>query len=457
MLAAPFLGALLLLAPPARAQRATLERLVQQQTLPNGLLVVVMENHAVPLATAEVVVRAGAITQEPEDQGVPHLFEHMLFKSYGSAHEMRFGQAAGRLQARYNGTTDDEAVTYYLTTPSEHTGEAIGLLADLVRDPHFEDEDLRSERQVVFGEFGRDVSDPRAQLDREVSRRLWGDSYYRKNTLGEVRTLEAAETPKLRAIYRRLYVPNNAALVVTGDVTAAQVFEAARRRFGGWKAGGDPGAGHPAPVIAPLDSVRAVVVHGDVHDVTIVMRWQGPSVRGDAASTYAADVLSDVVDDEESGFHDRLVDSGLFSSADLSYSTLDHVGPITLTATTTTAKLSGALTALAREVQLMADTDYVSPAQLAAAKQRRLVRSAFALEAGPSLAHTAGFWWAVSGLDYYLGYADGLAAQTPADLTRYVTRYIAGKPFVVGALTPTADANQTMAWLRDFADMTLHP
>ncbi|HTN83804.1 MAG TPA: insulinase family protein, partial [Sorangium sp.] len=64
----------------APAQRATLDAIVHRQTLANGLDVVVIENHAVPIATVEIVVKTGAMSQGPDDQGVPHLFEHMLFK-----------------------------------------------------------------------------------------------------------------------------------------------------------------------------------------------------------------------------------------------------------------------------------------------------------------------------------------------------------------------------------------
>lgn len=434
----------------ALAQRATLERLTQQRTLDNGLQVIVVENHAVPLATAEVVVRAGAITQEPDDQGVPHLFEHMLFKSYHGSAGRTFGQAAGLLQAGYNGATDDESVSYFLTLPSSRLDAGVGLLADLLRGPRFSETELRAERQVVFGEYERDMADPRFQLHRELTRRLWGQAFYRKNTIGEVAALERVKARRLDSIYRRLYVPNNAALVVTGDVSPEAVFALARQRFGAWKRGPDPFAGRPAPAIPPLDSSRALVLMGDVPDVTVEMMWQGPSVGADPAGTYAADVLADVVDDDQSAFQRRLVESGLFTHASLGYQTLDHVGPITLVATTTLPKLSAALTVLSAELREMTRPDYFTAEELAVAKQRRAVRTAFALEAGPSLAQTVGFWWSVAGTEYYFGYVDNMSTRTPADLNAFVTRYLAGRPFVVGALAPKADAPQVSAWLTEY-------
>lgn len=434
----------------ALAQRVTLERMTQQQTLENGLVVIVMENHAVPLATAEVVVRAGAITQEADDQGVPHLFEHMLFKSFDGGGGRTFTGEAARLQAAYNGATDDEAVSYFLTLPSPRVAEGVGLLADLLRGPRFTTAELNAERRVVFGEFGRDMADPRFQLHRELTRRLWGSAFYRKNAIGEVATLERVTARRLDSIYRRLYVPNNAALVVTGDVVSADVFAAARKRFGGWKRGADPFAGRPAPALPPLDSSLAFVLAGDVPDVTVEVMWQGPSVGADPAGTYAADVVADVVDDEHSAFQQRLVNSGLFTRASLGYQTLDHVGPITLVATTTLPRLAGALTALSAELSLMTAPDYFGAEELAVAKQRRAVRSAFALEAGPGLALTAANWWAVAGTDYFFGYVDNMSMRTPADLNAYVARYLARRPFVVGALAPKAQAEQVAGWLTQY-------
>ena len=167
---------LLLAAASAGAQRATLEREVVTKTLPNGLTVVVAENHAVPLATVEVVVRGGAITQQRDEQGVPHLFEHMLFRSYRAGGVENFGEAASRIDAGYNGTTSVESVTYYATVPAGAAPDAVGLLAHLMIDPRFRKEDLQTERQVVFGEFNRDISDARGQLHTALERRLWGDS-----------------------------------------------------------------------------------------------------------------------------------------------------------------------------------------------------------------------------------------------------------------------------------------
>jgi len=224
--------------PPVETRRASaIARLVRDTTLPNGLEVISVENHTVPLATVEVVVHTGAFTQDPGTEGVPHLFEHMLFKGYVGVGDRSFAEQASDLDAIFNGTTDDEHVTYYLTLPSSFVGDAMDMMAQLVRDPLFTQEALDDERRVVLNEFARDQSDPQYHLERDVERQLWTAAWGRKNAVGDIAAINAATPRLLREIYHRYYVPNNAALVVSGDVTPSQVFTEAKRHFGGWNRG----------------------------------------------------------------------------------------------------------------------------------------------------------------------------------------------------------------------------
>lgn len=438
---------------PVQAQRSAIEALVHRKTLDNGMDVIVVENHAVPIATVEVVVKTGAMSQTPDDQGVPHLFEHMLFKGYRGSGGREFLEETARLHAGYNGTTSEEQVTYYLILPSAHTDDAVRVLARLVRDPHFEKDDLKKERFVVLGEFRRDVSDPRFHLQNELARLLWGNQWSRKNTLGDQLALLAVTPEHLQTIFDRYYVPNNSALVVSGDVDPEKVFAMAADRFSGWKRAPDPYAAFPVPPMPPLTSDQAVVVTGDVNEITLEIEWQGPSVRSNSDDSYAADVFSAYVNDEQSALQKRLVDSGLFHTVSFGYQTLDHTGPITFYATASMDKLAAALTVLQAELMEMGADDYFDPELLKVVEKRRSVATAFELEESIGLAHTVGYWWSVAGLDYYLGYADNLSKRSAADLSGFVTRYLAEKPFVIGVLAPEKEAPTVRAFLGQYLQM----
>jgi len=171
-----------------------------------------------------------------------------------------------------------------------------------------------------------------------------------------------------------------------------------------------------------------------VSTVVVMEQWLGPSVGKDPGATYAADVFSDVMNQEGSTFQRRLVDSGLWHSVVVNYYTLDHTGPITISGETTPDKLREALAALNAEIAKFDSPGYFTPEELQLQKTQRAVGTALGLERASGFAHELGFWWSVAGLDYYMGYVDNMAQQTPDDLRRYVRKYILGKPRVTGVL-----------------------
>ncbi|HVE79951.1 MAG TPA: pitrilysin family protein [Gemmatimonadaceae bacterium] len=424
------------------AQRAELERLIRRKVLRNGLEVIVVENHGVPLATIELDVKNGAFTQTKETEGLAHVYEHMFFKAnedYPDA-DLFTGRAA-ELGAVFNGTTSEERVNYYLSVHRDSLAGAMDFLSSATMAPLFRREELEQEKQVVIGEYDRAESNPYYELTVQVGKKLWKDAWPRKNAIGEREAILAATPEIMRAIQKRYYVPNNSALIVTGDVRPEEVFALAERSFGGWRRGESPFAAEPIPPIPALTADEGVIVERPVSSVVVIMQWHGPSVGKDPQATYAADVFSDVLNQPLSTFQKRLVDTGLWQSILVNYYTLDQVGPITISGETSPEKLRDALAALEREIGRFDDPGYFTAAELEASKRKRAVGTALGLERASGFAHTIGFWWSVASLDYYMGYVDNMARQTTADLHRYAGTYIVGKPRITGvALAPEARA-----------------
>ncbi len=416
---------------------------IRDTVLANDLHVIVLPNPTIPVATLEVVVRAGAFTQiEQADEGIPHVLEHMLFKTYRGGRG--FAEDAGEAGATYNGTTGDERVTYYVTLPSENVERGIQILAELVRDPEFAGRALEDERLVVQGELQRMASNPYEVQDLVTDMVLWGPAFRRKNAIGNLSTIMGARSDRLRAHYRKYYVPNNAALIASGDVRAEDVFRWAAQRFGRWERGTDPFVGFEPPPIEPLAADTAFVLDMPSSDVTFAIKWHGPSVSDDPGGTLAADVFSTIFNEAVSGTQRRLVDSGLFQSVSISYQTLEHVGPIRLIARTTPDRIARALTELGVELSLFDDPAFFDEADLDMAKKALLVGSAIRRESGTSAAHTLADLWAIGGLDYYRGYEAGLQAVTSADIRAYLDRYLIGRPRVVAVLA-TAELSTRLA------------
>jgi zinc protease len=417
------------------AQRSELEKIIKRRVLPNGLEVIVIENHGVPLATVEVNVRNGSFTQTPEYAGLAHMYEHMFFRANADypQSEMYLDRAA-QLGAVFNGTTQEETVSYYLTVPADSVRGAIQWLAPALRALLFLDSELAVERQVVIGEYDRNESSPFFQLQRQMDMKLYPGNYSRKNVIGDRQVVATTTPAKMRYIQRKYYIPNNSVLIVAGDVNPDSIFSIAGKQLGSWPRGADPFATDPIPEIPPLAANDAVVAEAGVNAVTVLLQWQGPSVGKDPKSTYAADVFSDLLNDPRSRFQQRLVDSGLWQGVTVNYYTLNHTGPITISGQTSPEKLRPALAALDSEIAKLNDPAYFDPDELQAAQAHRSVTSAFGREQASAFAHTLGFWWSVASLEYYMGYVDNMANQTTADLRAYANRYIIGKPHVTGVL-----------------------
>src|SRR3954471_897447 len=287
-----FLGTLLFAAP--LAAQATLP--IRDTTLANGLHVIVIESHAVPLVTVELDVKNGGYTQTPEFEGLAHLYEHMFFKANKTIpSQEKYLQRLRQLGASWNGTTSEERVNYFVTLGVDSLRAGMQFMEDAVRYPLFLQEELVRERPVVTGEFDGNEANPSFQLNRAMDTLLWTPEYYsHKNTIGSRQVILSTTPEKMREIQHRYYVPNNSALILAGDITPANGFRLALEIFGDWPRGDDPFA-TPIPDPPPLTKSKAVTGEHPVEAAPLVLKGDGPSVTRDPASTYAADVLSSIL------------------------------------------------------------------------------------------------------------------------------------------------------------------
>jgi zinc protease len=430
---AAFLALLALAHPLTAGAQAALP--VRDTTLSNGLHVIVVENHAVPLVTVELDVKNGAYTQTPEFEGLAHLYEHMFFKANKTIpSQEKYLQRLRQLGAQWNGTTSDERVNYFITLGVDSLRPGMQFMEDAIRYPLFLQEELVRERPVVTGEFDRNEANPYFQLNRAMDTLLWTPAYYsHKNTIGDRQVILSTTPEKMREIQHRYYVPNNSALILAGDVTPANGFHLATEIFGDWPRGEDPFA-TPIPDPPPLAKTRAVTVEQPVEAATLVLKFDGPSVTRDPASTYAADVLSAILNKRTSALSKRLVDSGLAYFASLSYYTLAHTGPISLFLQVDAAKAVDAKRALLEEITKMGDSTYVTPQELADAQTELGIQALYEREQTSEWAHTIGFWWSVASLDYYRNYVPNMQRVSRSDLAQYARSYLVGKPYVVGLM-----------------------
>jgi zinc protease len=425
---------------PAPAPRLPEAKLISQ-VLPNGLEVIILEDHSIPLVTIELAVKNGSYTEPPELNGLSHLYEHMFFKQNRAiANAEEYLRTIGQMGIAYNGTTREEVVDYYFTTTSPNLRTAMQFMKDATRYPLFDEREFAREKQVVIGEIDRNESNPFFYLNKEMNNRLFYKYQSRKNPLGSRETVSAATTDMMRLIQQRYYVPNNSALVLTGDVNPTEVFKMAQEFYGDWpRREKDPFVEFPLVEHPPLTKSEGHVIVQPVQNVIFSIGWHGPSIGKDNPATYAADVFSFILRQPNSRFQRNLVDTGLVTGVDLSYYTQRNVGPIALIAQTTPDKARAALKALYEEVAHFNDKDYYTDEQLESAKALLEADDLYSREKLSDYTHTLSFWWASTGLEYFRGYLPRLRATSRAEISRYITTYIQGKPHV-GLALMSADA-----------------
>jgi predicted Zn-dependent peptidase len=203
-------------------------------TLPNGLKVVVSEDHSAPVAVVEVIYNIGFRVEPKGRTGFAHLFEHMMFQGSAQVKKMEHVSLMQEAGGIVNGSTRFDYTNYFQALPVNALERAIWLEADRMRSLDVSAENLKNQQNVVSEEVRVNVlNQPHAAFE-------WLDIWQRANTnwanahnfYGDLAELEAATLDDVRSFFKTYYAPNNAVLVVVGDTTAAEVRKLAEKHFG---------------------------------------------------------------------------------------------------------------------------------------------------------------------------------------------------------------------------------
>ncbi len=225
-----FLMALALILPePARAG------VFNPQTfrLENGLQVVVVPNHRVPVVTQMVWYKAGSADEPPGRSGVAHLLEHLMFKGTKTLAPGEFSRILARNGGRENAFTSYDYTGYYQTVALDRLELVMEMESDRMTNLVITPEQLDTERRVILEERRLRVdNDPSAILAEQVNAALFMNHPYRRPIIGWEHEIRAIELDDVLHFYRRWYTPKNAVLVVAGDITAEKLRPLAERTYG---------------------------------------------------------------------------------------------------------------------------------------------------------------------------------------------------------------------------------
>jgi zinc protease len=208
--------------------------LFQQHTFPNGLRLLMLEDHSAPVTNLQVWYHVGSKDEKPGRTGFAHLFEHLMFK--GSAHvgpdeHSRIVEAAGGFDNAY---TNDDVTVYWETFPANYLERVIWLEADRMGSLNVDEANFKSEREVVKEERRVSVENrPYGRLFEDLAEVAFTVHPYKHTTIGSMADLNRATLEDVREFHRTYYRPDNATIVIVGDFRAPQATSWTERYFSG--------------------------------------------------------------------------------------------------------------------------------------------------------------------------------------------------------------------------------
>jgi len=409
-----------------------------RKKLPNGLEILVVEDHSVPLATVVLSFKAGSFTEPDDMNGLTFLYLSMLGRGnrdYENQQDLNYHAGGLGMELR-NSMTSEEYATTYFTLPAANFVKGLNFMNTAVRYPKMDEDELENTKKLFRNQRSEMESNPYYVLGDSIRKHLWGSLYSRKNPIGSAQVVNDATPAALDVIKTRYFYPNNAIMVVGGDVAHEAAFKEIESIYGDWApAPFDTFTKWPIPAFEPLKKSTYTIVESKQATVPYIeIYWQGPDTRNDIASTYTADVFSDIINQNSSKLKKAFIQSGLASNIHIEYLTCKYVGPISLVITPNPDKLKECVEEVKRQIDLMDSDDYFTAEQIETSRRMLEIAKIREEEITTNYVHTLSYWWTAASINYLLDYNDNLKKVTKIELKRYVDKYIKNRPYSAGLL-----------------------
>jgi len=278
---------------------------VTETVLPNGLKVILLENHKAPLVTFQVWYRVGSRNETPGKTGLSHMLEHMMFKGTRKVGPEKFSRIIQENGGNDNAFTSYDYTAYYENLRSDRIQVAIDLEEDRMRNLVLREKDFRTERKVVMEERRQRTEDnPQACLWERMEAAAFKVSPYRWPIIGWMEDMERWTLADLKAYYRTYYSPANAFLVVAGDFRKEELLPRVEKAFGA-----QPGGVRPDPARAQepfWTEEQRIVVRKEAQLPFLVKGYRVPNLHHPDA--YVLEVIAAVLaGGKSSRFYEGLV------------------------------------------------------------------------------------------------------------------------------------------------------
>lgn len=414
---------------------------VSEFRLGNGMKVVVKQDHRAPVVVSQVWYKVGSSYEPDGITGISHALEHMMFKGTEQVPAGEFSRIISQLGGSENAFTGRDYTAYFQTLAVEHLERALELEADRMRNLVLDAGEFAREIEVIKEERRLRTEDrPSGRVYEQFSAVAWRASPYRNPIIGWMNDLEHMTAADLEAWYRRWYAPNNATLVVVGDVQPEAVRAMAERHFGPLPAAE---VGSLKPVSEPGQSGETrVEVRVPARQPYLLMGYKTPVVgrAQEDWEPYALFVLSSVLDGGNSArlARELVRGRGIAASAGAQYGTYSRLpGMFLLDGTPTdgsdVAELEQALRAQVARLR----EELIDPAELERVVTQAVAGKVYQADSLYYQAMEIGTLETI-GLDWRLikTEIDALKAVTPAQVREVARRYLVDENLTVAVLHP---------------------
>jgi zinc protease len=437
--------ALLILAVlPAAAQEAA-DNAVANFLLDNGMEVVVIPDHRAPIVTHMVWYKVGSADEPPGKSGIAHFFEHLMFKGTKNRKAGEFGAKIAEIGGNENAFTSDDYTAFFQTVTPEALGTMMDFEADRMRNLILTDEVIATERDVILEERRSRVDNsPEALLGEEIDATLYQNHPYRIPVIGWLQEIEKLNRTDAVAFYDRYYAPNNAVLVVAGDIDAAAVRRLAEETYGKIPRGPDlPPRVRPQE---PEQNAKRTVTMTDprVSVPSFQKSWVVPSYgSAKTGEAEALDLLSEILGGGSQSriYQEIVVKQGLASAAGASFeaTALDPTAFAIYGSPRGEAQLSAVEDAIDAEIRKIIK-DGVTEPELERAKNRFVRAMIFARDSQSGMANIYGSTLATGGtVADIAAWPDRIRKVTAADVQAVAAKYLNPDHSVVGYLLPPGE------------------
>lgn len=439
LLKRPLAAALLLLSAlllqttaPGDVEGAT--RDILKTTLDNGLTVILEEDHSAPVVAFQMWVNVGGADESPEEEGLAHLFEHMLFKG---TKKRGLGEVARDIEGAggsLNAYTSFDNTVYYNVVPSRHFSTGLDVLSDSIQNSAFDGDELDREIQVVLEEIRMNEDSPGRKLYKIIFEAAYRDHPYGRPILGTADSVSAITRKKVLNFFERWYIPNNMTLVIVGDFDKEERLSEIRESFKDFKAAPDPHTEKRQE--GPQQGLRKMIIGKPIKETHMSLAFHIPELKHE--DTYAVDLLSEILG---SGASSRLY-RRLKSKDDTVYSVYSYAmtpkepGLFMITSKLKGENIKEAVKSIMEEISLLS-AEGPTDEELDRGKINLESSFIYSRETMNGKAKQLGYYETISGdLSFEDKYTSRIRALRGEDVTAVLKRYLTVDNLTVGIITP---------------------